>query len=487
MDVSLQMLTPYLTGLLLFILGFLLINLLASLISSAAVRLPYLSNKNPRTVRETTSGLVKWTGLVVLITLLLDFVGLSGTASPIIGFFSKILDYLPNVLAGAALVALGLFLAKMAQRLTESWLMGMGLDAKLNANMPAGNTPVSLARPLAQAVMLLVLLPFLSAVLSALSLTSILEPVNHLMGSMIGFVPNLMGALIVVGLGYLVANIARNVSTNAIAASFGALQSKMQVEAFRPILTPETAAILGQIIFAIIFLPLVVQGIDLLGIETISQPTKQLVSRVVSVVPNLLAGSFFLAIAVAIAAFVKQLIQPVLDSDALKSFAERVSGTTLTEQAQHNLATTLSQGVFVAILALSASQVLQLFGLGELSQLADQLIRFGGHIVVGLVVFVLGMVLANLAVAFIRSTQGYTGTANLVANISRGVILFLFGAMALRQMGIANEIIEVGFTLLLGAVAVAFALAVGLGGKEVAAKKLAELQHQSDAADHLVR
>jgi Conserved TM helix len=481
MDFSLQMVTPYLTGLLVFILGFLLINMLASLIASAAVRLPYLNTKNPRTVRENTSGLVKWTGLLVLITLLMDFVGLSAAVAPIVGFFKNILEYLPRIIGSVALVVLGLFLARMAQRVTESWLMGLGLDAKLNSNMPAGNSPVSLARPLAQAVMLLVLLPFLSAVLSALSLTNMLEPVNNLLSSIIGFVPNLIGAVIIVGVGYLVANIARNLSTNAMVASFGTMRQKMNVEAFHPVLTPETANILGQVIFAIIFLPLVVQGIDVLGIETISEPTKHLVSRVVSVVPNLLAGSFFLAIAVAIAAFVKQLIQPVLDSDALKSFAERVSGTTLTEQAQHSLATTLSQAVFVTILAISASQVLQLFGLGELSQLADQLIRFGGHIVIGLVIFVVGMVLANLAVSFIRSTQGFTGTANLVANVSRGVILFLFGAMALRQMGIANEIIEVGFTLLLGAVAVAFALAVGLGGRDVAAKKLAELEQKSEA------
>ena len=46
------------------------------------------------------------------------------------------------------------------------------------------------------------------------------------------------------------------------------------------------------------------------------------------------------------------------------------------------------------------------------------------------------------------------------------------GAMALRQMGLANEIITLAFGLLLGAVAVAVAIAFGLGGKEIASAAL---------------
>ena len=44
--------------------------------------------------------------------------------------------------------------------------------------------------------------------------------------------------------------------------------------------------------------------------------------------------------------------------------------------------------------------------------------------------------------------------------------------MALRQMGLANEIISLAFGLTLGAVAVAVAIAFGLGGREIAARQL---------------
>jgi hypothetical protein len=64
--------------------------------------------------------------------------------------------------------------------------------------------------------------------------------------------------------------------------------------------------------------------------------------------------------------------------------------------------------------------------------------------------------------------------SGLLAVAARVSILVLAGAMALRQMGLANEIINLAFGLLLGAIAVAMALAFGLGGRELAARELEE-------------
>jgi hypothetical protein len=54
----------------------------------------------------------------------------------------------------------------------------------------------------------------------------------------------------------------------------------------------------------------------------------------------------------------------------------------------------------------------------------------------------------------------------------------LAAAVALRQMGFANEIIALAFGLSLGAIAVAVAIAFGLGGRDLAARKLQEWEEQ---------
>ena len=67
----------------------------------------------------------------------------------------------------------------------------------------------------------------------------------------------------------------------------------------------------------------------------------------------------------------------------------------------------------------------------------------------------------------VRSTQA--SSSNFLAGIARWAILLLAGSMALNHMGFANEIINTAFGLLLGAAAVAVAIAFGLGGRDAAA------------------
>ena len=80
--------------------------------------------------------------------------------------------------------------------------------------------------------------------------------------------------------------------------------------------------------------------------------------------------------------------------------------------------------------------------------------------------------LGNLAARTIEASR--SAQAPMLALAARVAILVLAGAMALRQMGLANEIITLAFGLLLGAIAVAIALAFGLGCREMAADAVKE-------------
>jgi len=60
-----------------------------------------------------------------------------------------------------------------------------------------------------------------------------------------------------------------------------------------------------------------------------------------------------------------------------------------------------------------------------------------------------------------------------LANIARVAILGLVLAMGLRSMGLADNIVNMAFGFTIGAVAVATALAFGLGGRD-AAKSVAD-------------
>ena len=114
-------------------------------------------------------------------------------------------------------------------------------------------------------------------------------------------------------------------------------------------------------------------------------------------------------------------------------------------------------------------------GFQNLSALLSNFVGFAGQVILGLVVFGVGLFLANVAAETVRSSSAKQ--ASLFAAAARISIIVLAGAIALRQMGLANEIIELAFGLLLGSIAVAVALAFGLGGRDIAARQIEQWQN----------
>jgi hypothetical protein len=88
----------------------------------------------------------------------------------------------------------------------------------------------------------------------------------------------------------------------------------------------------------------------------------------------------------------------------------------------------------------------------------------------GLIIFAIGIFLANLAYKAVM-TSG-KAQAKILALAAQIAILVFASAMALLQMGVANDIINLAFGLLMGAIAIAVALSFGLGGKEIAAREI---------------
>ena len=105
----------------------------------------------------------------------------------------------------------------------------------------------------------------------------------------------------------------------------------------------------------------------------------------------------------------------------------------------------------------------------RLSGVLDRLLVFSGQVVIGLLVIALGTVLANFAHRRLQRD----GQPTVAAGIVRVAILGFVLALGLRAMGIGQDIVNLAFGLTLGSVAVAFALAFGLGGREAAGQHMA--------------
>jgi hypothetical protein len=126
--------------------------------------------------------------------------------------------------------------------------------------------------------------------------------------------------------------------------------------------------------------------------------------------------------------------------------------------------------VLVAIMLFALIEASRILNFALMADLIYEFIVFAGRVLVGLVILATGIYLANLAYDTVMASN--TSQAKMLAQAARISVLIFSGAMALRHMGLANEIINLAFGLLLGAIAVAVALAFGLGGREIAAREI---------------
>ena len=121
----------------------------------------------------------------------------------------------------------------------------------------------------------------------------------------------------------------------------------------------------------------------------------------------------------------------------------------------------------------AVSEASNRLGFDQISGLIAMFIQFGASILLGAVILVIGFWLANLVANVVQ--RGEYNSSRWLGNLVRVLIMGLVVAMGLRAMGIADSIVNLAFGLTLGAVAVAFALAFGLGGRQPAERVLTDL------------
>ena len=126
--------------------------------------------------------------------------------------------------------------------------------------------------------------------------------------------------------------------------------------------------------------------------------------------------------------------------------------------------------VVVGILFFASIEALRLLDFENVANLISQFTVFAGEILFGLIVMGIGLFIANLVSDRIKA--GKSAQSSFYALSARIAILVLVGAMALQKMGFADDIVIAAFSLGMGALAIAAAIAFGIGGKDIAAREL---------------
>jgi hypothetical protein len=332
------------------------------------------------------------------------------------------------------------------------------LDEKLSEH--ADMAPIS--DSLSGALFWLVILLFVPAILGALQLEGLLDPLRAMVTKTLDMLPNALAALIIGGVGWILATVLRNLTTHlSHTAGVDRLGNRAGLAE-----TVRLSRVIGLLVFVAVFLPSLIAALDALKVEAISRPATDMLHTLMQAVPNLIAAALILVVTWLVASFASQLLTTLLASLGFDTLPARIQ---MAHAFERTSASTVVGRValFFAMLFATVEAAAQL-GFAQVSDIITSFIRFGGDILLGSAILVIGFWLANVAHEAIDRASG-PGTKGL-ARIGRYAILALVIAMGLRAMGIADDIVTLAFGLTLGAIAVAVALSFGLGGREAAGK-----------------
>jgi hypothetical protein len=427
--------------------------------------------------------IVFWILMIVVLVGFFQLLGLTSMSEPLNRFLDQVFAFLPSLISAGVLLLVawmvatglrfavrrGLQLTKLDERLSESLKDEEGEEGK--------TTP--LTRTLSETVYWLVFLLFLPAVLDALSLEGLLAPVNSLLDEILAFLPNLLAAALIVAIGWLVARIVRRIVTNLLRA-VGADDLSERVGIVRVLGHQRLSGVIGLVVYILLLVPVVIAGLNALQLAAVTEPASRMLETLLGALPRLFAAGLLLLVAWVLARLVSGLTTQLLGAIGFDRIFERI-GFGADKVKEGRTPSEIAGTIAVIVIMLFGSiEALRLLAFNTMAGLAADLTVFLGKVALGVAVFAIGLFLADIAARTIHAS-GLPQNAFL-ANAARVAILVLAGAMALRQINVAEDIINLAFGLTLGAIAVATALAFGLGGRDVAARYLESLSQKASGS-----
>ncbi len=423
---------------------------------------------------------VQYVVLLFVLVAFLQTLGLTVVTEPLNRLLGEIMEFAPRV-GGAAVLLIAAWIIGTVLRLAVTRILQASNFEERLGSAAALDTErrVSISKTLGDAVYWLIFLIFLPAVLDTLALQGLLEPVQSMMDQVLGFLPNLFAAAVIAGVGWFIARILQQITSNLLAA-LGVDQLSESVGLTAVLGKQRLSGVVGLVVYVLILIPVLVAGLNALQLDAITQPASNMLDAILAAIPLVFAAALLLVIAYVVGRVVGGLIANLLGSIGFDRVLA-LFGITDEEETTSSPSDIAGYLVQVAIILFASVEASRLLGFAVLAELVAQFLVFAGQVLLGLVIFAVGLYLANLAARVINSSGN--DQAKLLSMAARVSIMVLAGTMALSQMNLASDIINLAFGIVLGSIALSLALAFGIGGREVAARQLEEWKRKWDGTN----
>jgi hypothetical protein len=310
---------------------------------------------------------------------------------------------------------------------------------------------------------------FLPAILGALDIRALLDPVTVMFDKFFAYLPQIFGAGVILLVGWFVARIVQRLVASLL-VSAGTDTASERWGLAKSLGKLKLSGLIALIVYYLILVPVAIAALNALQLDAITKPASDMLARIMDMLPAIFGAALVMFIAYVVGRLVAGIVSNVLAGAGFNSVLVKLGLSKQAKEGDHSTSAMAGKLAFIIVLVLASIEAANLMGFSTLAGLIRDFVVWGGHILLGLIIFALGLLLANWVAGVVRSSD--SPQTPLLSMAARIVILLLAGAMALRQMELANDIVNIAFGLVIGSVAVAVAIAFGLGGRDFAARLL---------------
>nr|MBU1328846.1 hypothetical protein [Candidatus Omnitrophota bacterium] len=213
--------------------------------------------------------------------------------------------------------------------------------------------------------------------------------------------------------------------------------------------------------------------------EIVIEPIKAMLVRAATFLPTLIGILVILVVGWIIASVLKNVVVKLLKLIQFDTASEKSGlADVLRKGGIKNTLSELMGGlIYWIIMLLVFMASLNALGMTVVASLLDKVILYIPNVIAAVFIISLGIFFASIIGAIVMTASMNAGIkqAKLLSQLTQTVIVIFATIMSLEQLNIATAILNTTITVLLGAIGLAFALAVGLGSKDVAGKLIHDL------------
>ena len=407
--------------------------------------------------------------MLLVIVGVLQFAGLSQVAGPLERLVDTVVQALPRIGKAALILVVAFLAGKILSRVTKAALDGIKFDERFAAMAEAGEKKAAFSDTVGRVIAGLILLVVIAGAFEALEITPIAEPLHGAIDHIVGVLPKVAFAALLVAVGWFGGSIARAVVRRLLhGVGFDGLAEKAQLDRVTGKTSPSEVVATALMVFIVVQAS--IAALNEVGLTTLSDPLTDMMAQFWNLLPSLAVGVVILVVAVFVGRLLRRVVAGTLRNIGLDRFMGSLGFKPLSEREDRlgEYSEMLGFAVQVGVILLGVAQALSTL---QLETWEGYVSMFLGYIVknVAVATFVVGVGFAiGNYVRDLVHARGDDEASRWMGEFARYAVLVFAFTMAVRQLDVAEDFVLLTFGLLFGALCLGAALAFGLGGREVA-------------------